>query len=241
MRLPSRPCLPRSRSQNDFRHNLIRWAVAGTVAAAALAADTKTPSVARDSRLFEMRTYHPVPGKLQELHARFRDHISALLRKHGVTIVGFWVLRTRRRARTMPLPTSWRTRVVRPPKRRGWPSGPTRWSRITLRTSISAPTVAVTSGCMEGGQGTSISRRYRVPPRRKDNCFPVRVSNCLLTVGREFESRVRSFLVAFPTKDTNSAVSTCSARFFRVWKVTELSERGTTLHRDRLTTPRPDR
>lgn len=79
------------------RRNLVRWAVAGTFAAVSLAAtgpqaaDTKTPSVAPDSRLFEMRTYHAAPGKLQELHARFRDHTNALFRKHGMTIVGFWV------------------------------------------------------------------------------------------------------------------------------------------------------
>lgn len=79
------------------RRNLFHWAVAGTVAAVALAAvgaqaaDAKAPSIAADSRFFEMRTYYAAPGKLQDLHARFRDHTNRLFKKHGMAIVGFWV------------------------------------------------------------------------------------------------------------------------------------------------------
>ena len=48
-------------------------------------------SLAPDSRCFELRTYTSPPGKLEALHARFREHTNALFRKHGMTIVGFWV------------------------------------------------------------------------------------------------------------------------------------------------------
>jgi NIPSNAP len=41
--------------------------------------------------VFELRTYHTPPGKLQALHARFRDHSIALLERHGMKVVGFWV------------------------------------------------------------------------------------------------------------------------------------------------------
>jgi hypothetical protein len=44
-----------------------------------------------DGRVFELRTYHAAPGKMEALHARFRDHTCKLFRKHGMTIVGFWV------------------------------------------------------------------------------------------------------------------------------------------------------
>ena len=47
-------------------------------------------SVAKDSRCFELRTYTAPPGKLDALHARFRDHTSALFVKHGMTIIGYW-------------------------------------------------------------------------------------------------------------------------------------------------------
>jgi hypothetical protein len=43
-----------------------------------------------DNRVFELRTYTAAPGKMEALHARFRDHTSKLFRKHGMTVVGFW-------------------------------------------------------------------------------------------------------------------------------------------------------
>src|SRR5438270_12224497 len=43
-----------------------------------------------DSRVFELRTYHAAPGKMDALHARFRDHTCKLFKKHGMTIIGFW-------------------------------------------------------------------------------------------------------------------------------------------------------
>ena len=49
-----------------------------------------SPSLARDSRCFEIRTYYAAPGKLEELHARFRNHTMALFKKHGMEVVGFW-------------------------------------------------------------------------------------------------------------------------------------------------------
>ena len=41
--------------------------------------------------VFELRTYVAAPGKLDALHARFRNHTLALFRKHGMEVVGFWV------------------------------------------------------------------------------------------------------------------------------------------------------
>jgi hypothetical protein len=48
-------------------------------------------SVAKDSRVFEMRTYYAAPGKLDELQARFRNHTTRLFEKHGMTNIGYWV------------------------------------------------------------------------------------------------------------------------------------------------------
>jgi hypothetical protein len=46
---------------------------------------------AADSRVFEMRTYYAAPGKLDAVHARFRDHACRLLAKHGIAQLGYWV------------------------------------------------------------------------------------------------------------------------------------------------------
>ena len=63
----------------------------GLAGATVLSAEEKGASVAKDSRVFEMRTYYAAPGKIEDLHARFRDHTSGFFEKHGMTIVGYWV------------------------------------------------------------------------------------------------------------------------------------------------------
>jgi hypothetical protein len=62
-----------------------------TLAAISASAGPPGSSLASDSRCFELRTYTASPGKLEALHARFRDHTNALFTKHGMTMVGYWV------------------------------------------------------------------------------------------------------------------------------------------------------
>lgn len=64
---------------------------AAALAAVATAAQSSGGSLAPDSRAFELRTYTAAPGKLEALHARFRNHTNALFTKHGMKIIGFWV------------------------------------------------------------------------------------------------------------------------------------------------------
>lgn len=46
---------------------------------------------ADDASLYELRVYYANPEKLDDLHARFRDHTLALFEKHGMTNIGYWV------------------------------------------------------------------------------------------------------------------------------------------------------
>jgi hypothetical protein len=48
-------------------------------------------SASKKGRLYEMRIYHTLPGKLDALNARFRDHTTKLFEKHGMENVGYWV------------------------------------------------------------------------------------------------------------------------------------------------------
>jgi hypothetical protein len=41
-------------------------------------------------RLYELRVYTAAPGKMEALHARFRDHTLRLFERHGITNVGYW-------------------------------------------------------------------------------------------------------------------------------------------------------
>src|SRR5689334_12524544 len=68
---------------------LATLAAAGVVGIAHLAAAANVRPAA-DGRLFEMRTYTASPGKIEALHARFRDHTCKLFEKHGMTNIGYW-------------------------------------------------------------------------------------------------------------------------------------------------------
>ncbi len=46
---------------------------------------------AEGNRVFELRLYHAVPGKMPALESRFRDTTSKLLAKHNLNVVGYWV------------------------------------------------------------------------------------------------------------------------------------------------------
>ncbi len=41
-------------------------------------------------RVFELRTYTALPGRLDALHARFRDHTLRLFEKHGMTNIVYF-------------------------------------------------------------------------------------------------------------------------------------------------------
>jgi hypothetical protein len=46
---------------------------------------------ADSNRVFELRVYHTVPGKVPALQAEFRDKVSKLFAKHDMKAVGYWV------------------------------------------------------------------------------------------------------------------------------------------------------
>jgi hypothetical protein len=43
-----------------------------------------------ENRVFELRTYYAADGKMDALHARFKNHTVKLLQKHGMELIGFW-------------------------------------------------------------------------------------------------------------------------------------------------------
>jgi hypothetical protein len=51
-----------------------------------------------ENRVFEMRTYYALPGRMKALHDRFANHTIKLFQKHGMTVIGFWVPRDEKAA-----------------------------------------------------------------------------------------------------------------------------------------------
>ncbi|MFC5448974.1 NIPSNAP family protein [Paenibacillus aestuarii] len=41
--------------------------------------------------LYELRIYHAIPGRMQELLDRFRDHTLKLFEKHHMPVTNFWI------------------------------------------------------------------------------------------------------------------------------------------------------
>ena len=46
---------------------------------------------AQEPELYELRTYTTHEGKLEALHARFRNHTQTLFENHGMRNIGYWV------------------------------------------------------------------------------------------------------------------------------------------------------
>ena len=42
------------------------------------------------NRTFELRIYSVLPGRMDAMNARFKNHTNGLLTKHGMTLIGFW-------------------------------------------------------------------------------------------------------------------------------------------------------
>ena len=78
--------------------SLKTWAVCGIALVSFAAGSLITAGLAQvnevradSNRVFELRIYHAVPGKVPELETRFRDTASKLLAKHDLQVVGYWV------------------------------------------------------------------------------------------------------------------------------------------------------
>jgi hypothetical protein len=66
------------------------FVAAATCAIGRVAFSAPEGKAASASRVFEIRTYTTEPGRLDALHARFRDHTTKLFEKHGMTNIGYW-------------------------------------------------------------------------------------------------------------------------------------------------------
>jgi len=71
------------------KHALTLLAIFAAAAIGYRFGQTTTASAAA-GRVFEIRTYTAEPGKLDALHARFRDHTLAIFKKHNMNSVAYF-------------------------------------------------------------------------------------------------------------------------------------------------------
>ena len=92
--------------------------------------------------IYELRTYHAHEGKLDEVVARFRDHTVALLDRHNLKSVGYWV------PQDPPLAASQLIYIVEHPNRqdaeKNWATfiADPDWQRVKAESEANGPLVA---------------------------------------------------------------------------------------------------
>ena len=67
-----------------------RWITAAAAVTLLWLAEPSAAQSDLDAQVYELRVYATHPGKLDDLHARFRDHTNHLFVKHGMTLIGYW-------------------------------------------------------------------------------------------------------------------------------------------------------
>ena len=95
-----------------------------------------------DARVFELRTYTAPDGKLENLHARFRNHTTRLFQQHGMTNVAYF--------RPLDAPLSQNTLVYllaypsREAAKASWDAfrNDPEWKRVASETQANGPIVA---------------------------------------------------------------------------------------------------
>jgi hypothetical protein len=70
--------------------HLVTFAL-GAAAMLGLGISTQTQSQAQSpNHVFEYRKYYAMPGKLEDLKKRFRDHTIEIFNRHNMKSVGYW-------------------------------------------------------------------------------------------------------------------------------------------------------
>lgn len=69
---------------------LLAGALTVSATAAAPADKTPAPPAKPSTKLYEVRIYHPMPGKYAEIVDRFRQYTTKLFEKHGMENIGYW-------------------------------------------------------------------------------------------------------------------------------------------------------
>lgn len=100
--------------------------------------------------IYEMRVYHPVPGRLPNLLARFNDHTLRIWDKHGIRQVGFWTTLVGENAFDLTYMIAWESMAEREVKWTAFQTDP-EWIRVRSESE------------KDGAINASISNQFLAP------------------------------------------------------------------------------
>lgn len=93
-------------------------------------------------RVYELRTYTTLPGRLPALHTRFRDHTMRLFEKHGMRNEMYWVpMDSARRDNTLIYVLSHASRQAADESWRAF-AADTAWIRVRSASEADGPILA---------------------------------------------------------------------------------------------------
>jgi hypothetical protein len=78
-------------SQSTMIKNLLAGAALFALGAVTVWLARPAAVEAQSPRVYELRTYHCMPGRLEALKTRFRQHTTKLFAKHGMKNIGYWI------------------------------------------------------------------------------------------------------------------------------------------------------
>jgi hypothetical protein len=90
--------------------------------------------------LYELRTYHVVPGKLPAVNTRFETQALPLFAKHGINPVGFWTCYIGPSANTLHYMLAWNDLAERERVWNGFASDP-EWLAVRAETEQDGPLI----------------------------------------------------------------------------------------------------
>jgi hypothetical protein len=125
---------------NSGRALLTRCKLAGLTFLAGLLFPIAGLAADKETRMYELRTYIAAPGKLDALHARFRDHTVKLFEKHGMTNIGYWVPVDNKDNKLIYL-LAYPSREARDKSWKAFTADP-EWQKVKKATEVNGPIVA---------------------------------------------------------------------------------------------------
>ena len=126
---------------------------------------------AADGPFYELRTYYAHPGKLDDLHKRFRDHTAALFEKHGMTNIGYWVPVENKQEALIYL-LSYPSRAARDKSWKAF-SADTDWKKAYEASHVNGPLVKKVESVFL--QATDFSPAVAISKQSPERTFELRV------------------------------------------------------------------